>query len=87
MSRFDVKMDILRRQNKRMIAVGSRLRRAQEDQKMSQSEIGDACGATKMMVSHWESGQHLMSDEHLENAAKKLKVDFEWLRTGKSKAR
>lgn len=63
--------------------VGQRLAWARKRAKLSQTELGDACGVTFQAVASWEKGRNkTIKSEYLLGLAKALNVDLVWLLSG-----
>lgn len=59
-----------------------RLRQALVARKVSQREFAKLMDTSEQYVSNIMSGSKPLNDKFAANAARELKIDFEWLRTG-----
>jgi transcriptional regulator with XRE-family HTH domain len=68
--------------------IGERLRESRKKAGLTQLEVAKACDVTPGAISNLERGDsHTMASEHLFAAAKVLRVDPEWLATGKGSSK
>ncbi|HXF08357.1 MAG TPA: helix-turn-helix transcriptional regulator [Candidatus Acidoferrales bacterium] len=68
--------------------IGQRIQLAREKSGMSQTRLAELLGVTRSACSQWESGSGTSPRrERLEQLAKLLSVNYEWLATGRGSMR
>ncbi len=70
---------------KHQAEVGQRIARAREAKSLTQQALADEFGASKQLVSHWESARSELTVPALISLATKLEVDVEWILDGRGK--
>jgi len=60
-----------------------RIKDRRKELKLTQSDVGRSVGVSKATVSQWESGDTSPSGSNLMRLAKALKINAEWIETGK----
>lgn len=63
--------------------LGARISKARVEAGYNQTELGQAFGLTRSAVSQWESESTEPTPENLRSIAVRLKVDYDWLATGR----
>lgn len=66
--------------------LGARIAKARVEANLNQTELGEAFGLTRSAVSQWESETTEPTAENLRSIAVRLKVDYDWLATGRGLA-
>ena len=59
-----------------------RIKELRKALKLSQTEFGEKCGASRSAVQKWESGENVMSDSVILLVSREFDVSETWLRTG-----
>ncbi len=62
-----------------METLGSKIRAARKDKKMTQEELADRIGAARPSISYWENGKVKPDSESLRKLAEVLKVPMSYL--------
>jgi transcriptional regulator with XRE-family HTH domain len=70
------------------MSIGHRIRQAREKTGISQTRLAELLGVTRSACSQWESGNGTSPRrERLEQIARLLSVNYEWLATGRGAMR
>src|SRR5258706_1775818 len=65
--------------------IGQRIAQAREAKGLTQQNLADKFGASKQLVSHWESARSELTVPALIQLANELKVQPEWILHGRGK--
>ena len=71
------------------MGIGERIRQAREQAGLTQTELGERVGVSRSAVAQWESSatQAFPTHRNTERLVAALKVNFEWLLTGRGPMR
>lgn len=64
------------------MTIGTRFRQLRRHLNLSGEQIGEICGVSKGMVSHWESGNSIPTTDRLIELKNKHPFSIDWLLTG-----
>lgn len=66
-----------------MSTLQQRIQQARKVRKLSQANLAERLGVTRVACSHWETGRAKPSTKHIEKMAEILAVDAHWMISGK----